>query len=145
MYERARRRSGSFSLIICDIDLFKKVNDIYGHPFGDKVIQQVAKQLNEVVRTGDLAARIGGEEFAILLEDTGRDGAFDVAERVRKRVQQLELLSQGKTVSVSISAGLAAFPQDTDNQEKLFNCADQALYQAKEKGRNQTICWHDIN
>ncbi len=145
MYERARRRSGSFSLIVCDIDLFKKVNDIYGHPFGDKVIQQVAKQLNEVVRTGDLAARIGGEEFAILLEDTGRDGAFDVAERVRKRVQQLELLSQGKTVSVSISAGLAAFPQDTDNQEKLFNCADHALYQAKEKGRNQTICWHDIN
>ena len=145
MYERARRRSGSFSLIICDIDLFKKVNDLYGHPFGDKVIQQVANQLNEVVRTGDLAARIGGEEFAILLEDTGRDGAFDVAERLRKRVQQLELFYQRKPVSVSISAGVAAFPQDTDDEEKLFNCADQALYRAKENGRNQTICWYDVN
>ena len=145
MYERARRRTGSFSLIICDIDLFKQVNDIYGHPFGDKVIQQVAKQLNEVVRTGDLAARIGGEEFAILLEDTGSKGALDVAERIRKRVQSLGLSFQGETVQVRISAGLAAFPQDTDNQDKLFNCADQALYCAKERGRNQTICWQDIN
>ncbi|MEE4254179.1 MAG: sensor domain-containing diguanylate cyclase [Desulfuromusa sp.] len=145
MYERACRRNGSFSLVICDIDLFKQVNDIYGHPFGDKVIQQVAKQLKDFVRSGDLAARIGGEEFAILLEDTGRQGAFDVAERIRESVQHLGLSSQGKNVSVTISAGVAAFPQDTDNKEKLFNYADQALYRAKEKGRNQTIFWHDIN
>ncbi|MFK5926412.1 MAG: sensor domain-containing diguanylate cyclase [Desulfuromusa sp.] len=141
MDERARRRSGSFSLIICDIDLFKRVNDTYGHPFGDQVIQQVASQLNEVVRTGDLAARIGGEEFAILLEDTGLSGALDVAERLREKVEKLSLFSQGVAVPVTISLGVAAFPQSTDNQEKLFNCADQALYQAKESGRNKSICW----
>ena len=141
MYERARRRVGPFSLIICDIDLFKRVNDVCGHPFGDQVIQQVASQLSEVVRTGDLAARIGGEEFAILLEDTGVSGALDVAERLRAKVEKLNLIFQGETIPVTISLGVAAFPQNTDNQEKLFNYADQALYRAKESGRNRSICW----
>ncbi|MCF6265496.1 MAG: sensor domain-containing diguanylate cyclase [Desulfuromusa sp.] len=141
MYERAKRRSGSFSLIICDIDLFKRVNDVYGHPFGDQVIQQVANQLKDVVRSGDLAARIGGEEFAVLLEDTGLSGAFDVAERLRKQVEKLSLFSQGKSVPVTISLGVATFPQDSSNQEKLFNYADQALYRAKESGRNRSVCW----
>jgi diguanylate cyclase (GGDEF)-like protein len=141
MYERARRRVGPFSLIICEIDLFKRVNDVYGHPFGDQVIQQVASQLIEVVRTGDLAARIGGEEFAILLEDTALSGAFDVAERLRKKVEELSLFVQGETVPITISLGISAFPQNTDNREQLFNYADQALYRAKESGRNRTLCW----
>ena len=144
MYERARRRNGAFSLIICDIDLFKRVNDVYGHPFGDQVIQKVASQLSDVVRTGDLAARIGGEEFAILLEDTGLSGALDVAERLREKVEKLGLFSQGVAVPVTISLGVAAFPQSTDNQETLFNYADQALYRAKESGRNKSICWKDV-
>lgn len=144
MYERALRREGAFSLIICDIDLFKRVNDDYGHPFGDQVIQQVASQFKEVVRTGDLAARIGGEEFAILLEDTGLSGALDVAERLRTKVEKLTLFFQGKGVPVTISLGVAAFPQDSEDQEKIFNYADQALYSAKENGRNQSVCWHDI-
>ncbi|MCD6186725.1 MAG: sensor domain-containing diguanylate cyclase [Desulfuromusa sp.] len=144
MYERARRRVGPFSLIICDIDLFKRVNDTYGHPFGDQVIQQVARQLNEVVRTGDLAARIGGEEFAILLEDTGLSGALDVAERLRKKIEKLRLFSQGDTVPVTISLGVTEYPLDTDNQDTLFNYADQALYRAKESGRNRSVCWHDM-
>ncbi|RLB75943.1 MAG: hypothetical protein DRH06_06940, partial [Deltaproteobacteria bacterium] len=144
MYERARRRVGPFSLIICDIDLFKRVNDTYGHPFGDQVIQQVARQLKEVVRTGDLAARIGGEEFAVLLEDTGLAGALDVAERLRKKVEKLSLFSQGEAVPVTISLGVTEFPLDTDNQEALFNYADQALYHAKESGRNRSVCWHDV-
>ena len=144
MYERARRREGSFSLIICDIDLFKRVNDNYGHPFGDQVIQQVANQLDEVVRTGDLAARIGGEEFAILLEDTGLTGALDVAERLRKKVESLSLFFQGEAVPVTISLGVTEFPRDTDNQDVLFNYADQALYHAKEGGRNRSVCWRDM-
>lgn len=144
MVERARRRSGSFSLIICDIDLFKRINDVFGHSFGDQVIQQVALQLKEVVRTGDLAARIGGEEFAVLLEDTGLKGALDVAERLRRKVEALGLLFQGEMVPVTISSGVAAFPQHTEDQEKLFNYADQALYRAKENGRNRSVCWHNI-
>jgi len=144
MYERACRRSGPFSLIICDIDLFKRVNDTYGHPFGDQVIQQVASQLNEVVRTGDLAARIGGEEFAILLEDTRLSGALDVAERLRKKVEKLSLFFQGEVVPVTISLGVAEFPRDTDSQDMLFSYVDQALYHAKEDGRNCTVCWRDV-
>ena len=141
MYERARRRQGSFSLIICDIDLFKRINDVYGHPFGDIVIQQVAGLLNDVVRTGDLAARIGGEEFAILLEDTGLRGAMDVAERLRLKVEALKLMPQGEPVVVTISLGVAVFPKDCEAQDKLFKYADQALYKAKNKGRNCSVAW----
>ncbi len=141
MYERARRRHGSFSLIICDIDLFKRINDGYGHPFGDQVIQQVASLLKEVVRSGDLSARIGGEEFSILLEDTGLSGAMDVAERLRRKVEQLQLHCQGEPVPVTISLGVSVFPQDSDDQDKLFNYADQALYRAKKGGRNQSVGW----
>ncbi len=144
MYERAKRRSGSFCLIICDIDLFKRVNDAYGHPFGDQVIQHVASQLSDVVRIGDLAARIGGEEFAVLLEDSTLSGAFDVAERLRKKVENLSLSYQGELVPVTISAGVAAFPLDTDNQEKIYHYADQALYCAKEGGRNRSVCWKNL-
>ncbi len=141
MYERAKRRSTSFSLIICDIDLFKRINDTYGHSFGDQVIQYIATLLDDVVRTGDLAARIGGEEFTVLLEDTGLTGAYDVAERLRKKVESAPLYFEGVAVPVTISLGVAAFPQDTDNHETLFNYADQALYRAKEGGRNRSVCW----
>ena len=144
MYERARRRPGPFSLIICDIDLFKRINDTYGHPFGDQVIKQIAGLLDDVVRTGDLAARIGGEEFTVLLEDTGLAGAYDVAERLRKKVESAALYFEGKAVPVTISLGVAAFPQDTDSHETLFNYADQALYRAKEEGRNRSVCWSKI-
>ena len=144
MYERAMRRTGLFSLILCDIDYFKRINDAYGHPFGDQVIQQIARQLNDVVRSGDLAARIGGEEFAVLLEDTGRIGALEVAERLREKVEKILPVFNGDTVPVTISLGIAAFPMDTDNQEKLFSYADQALYNAKENGRNRSVCWNDI-
>jgi len=144
MSDRARRRDGSFCLIICDIDLFKLVNDTHGHSFGDVVIQRVSSLLNEIVRTGDLAARIGGEEFAVLLEDTGLEGAFDVAERLRKKVESLGLFFEGKAVPITISLGVAAFPHDSDNQEILFSYADQALYRAKETGRNCSVCWSRI-
>lgn len=143
MYERALRRGSSFSLIVGDIDLFKRINDTFGHPFGDLVIKEVARQLTYIVRVGDLAARIGGEEFAILLEDTDNKGALEVAERLRQKVEKLELSCQQKKVRVTISLGMTSFPKDTDDQEKLFSYADQALYRAKERGRNQTVCWHE--
>lgn len=141
MEDRAQRRLSSFSLVICDIDHFKRINDTYGHPFGDQVIQEVSRQLAEIVRSGDLAARIGGEEFALLLEDTGEKGAFKVAERLRKKISRLDLFHQETAVSVTISIGIAAFPADATGRDQLFNCADQALYRAKGGGRNQTQCW----
>ena len=141
MHGRALRRDSPFSLIICDIDLFKKINDNCGHTFGDQVIRQVAAEMKAVVRSGDLAARIGGEEFAILLEDTDRKGAAEVAERLRDRVEKKQLHHQGALWPVTISIGVATFPGDTGDTDKLINYADQALYRAKESGRNRIVVW----
>lgn len=141
MLERASRRSGSLYLILCDIDHFKRINDRYGHPVGDLVLQQVARLFERVVRTNDLAARTGGEEFAILLEDTEQSGAWKVAERLRALVEDLRLAFNGEAVHVTISLGIAAFPHDAETMEKLVSCADKALYQAKSAGRNSTVIW----
>lgn len=141
MHERALRRDSPFSLIIGDIDLFKQINDSYGHPFGDQVIKQVAGQLGEVVRGVDLAARIGGEEFAVLLEDSDRAGAFEVAERLRTRISRLQLHCASEPVQLTISLGLVSFPGDTREAEMLLTYADRALYRAKKAGRNRSICW----
>lgn len=145
MLDRARRRSGSLYLILCDIDHFKRINDRFGHPFGDLVLQQIAKLFNRVVRSNDLAARTGGEEFAILLEDSDSDGAWKVAERLRSLVCELELQFGTTPVPVTISLGIAAFPRDADSLEQLVSCADQALYRAKADGRNRTLVWRDSN
>lgn len=141
MHERMLRSGTSYSLILCDIDHFKQVNDSYGHPFGDQVIIQVARQLNNVVRAVDLAARVGGEEFAILLEGTGRKGAYEVAERLRENVEKLRLLFEQKPVRVTISIGIATFSENTQDRNRLFSHADQALYQAKNQGRNCSVLW----
>ncbi len=141
MLDRARRRERSLHLILCDIDHFKRINDSFGHPFGDLVLQQIAKLFDRVVRTNDLAARIGGEEFAILLEDADHAGAWKVAERLRELVAELELKFGTTSVPVTISLGIAEFPKHAASLEKLVSCADQALYRAKEEGRNRTIYW----
>ncbi len=141
MLERAKRRPGSLHLILCDIDHFKKINDSFGHPFGDEVLRQVAKLFARVTRSVDLAARTGGEEFAILLEDTDNTGAWKVAERLRELVEQLNLSTGKYQVSVTVSLGIAAFPLDANSLDKLVSCADQALYMAKSSGRNKTVTW----
>jgi diguanylate cyclase (GGDEF)-like protein len=143
MHERAVRCHGVFSLILCDIDFFKSVNDNYGHPFGDCVIQQLAKQLAQIVRSGDLAARIGGEEFAILVEGSDGDASCDIAERLRTNVEQMKLYTQNKAVTVSISIGIASFPDVSRDKEQLIHCADQALYRAKKEGRNRVVRWQE--
>ncbi len=145
MLDRAERRSGALYLVLCDIDHFKRINDGFGHPAGDEVLRQVAKLFARVVRSVDLAARTGGEEFAILLEDADGNGAWKVAERLRKLVEGLELIFLGKRAAVTISLGIAAFPQDADSLEGLVNCADRALYHAKECGRNRSVLWDEIS
>lgn len=141
MHERMLRAGTHYSLILCDIDHFKNVNDTYGHPFGDQVIIQVAKQLNHVVRTVDLASRIGGEEFAILLEGTGQKGAYEVAERLRRNVEELKLQFQQDWFKVTISLGIATFAEGADDGDQLLNYADKALYHAKKSGRNCSMIW----
>lgn len=141
MHERALRQGSPFSLLICDIDYFKKINDTYGHPFGDQVLKNVAAQMAHVVRANDLAARIGGEEFAVLIEGAGEARAVDVAERLRKSIEQINCRFEGEAVGVTMSIGIVSFPQHTENRDKLLSYADQALYQAKQQGRNRALRW----
>lgn len=138
---RAERQQQPLCMLLCDIDHFKGVNDTFGHPFGDLVLKEVARVLAESVRQVDLAARYGGEEFAILLEDCDEKGGHQLAERIRQAVAALALSCEKVTVSVTLSIGLASYPQDGMEKPDLIARADQALYQAKGEGRNRTVLW----
>ncbi|MFC7241311.1 diguanylate cyclase [Catellatospora aurea] len=135
--EHARRRGGPFSLILLDLDHFKAVNDEYGHIAGDLVLRQVGKILQSQVRATDLAGRHGGEEFAVLLPDTGRDAALCTAERVRAALSHTPIEFQGHAVQVTASLGVVTYPEHGLTSEELVRRADVALYAAKRAGRDR--------
>lgn len=132
---RARRHCSELSLLLVDVDHFKSFNDSFGHLAGDVVLQKVAQALKSN-RCGDFLARYGGEEFAVLLPATGRDGACVIAERLRNVVASLELPQRRVTVSIGISTLEAA----DSNRQSLVAAADEALYEAKDRGRNCIVC-----
>ncbi len=141
----ARRYSSNFSLIMIDIDHFKRYNDAHGHLQGDVVLQEVAQGLRNNIREIDLAARFGGEEFVILMTKTNKEGARAAAEKLRLAVA--EKIFPGAETSqpggkLTLSLGVAEYPEDSDNATNLLNLADQALYRAKEEGRNRTVAWN---
>ena len=130
-----------FSLIMLDIDHFKRLNDDYGHHVGDTVLQQFAESVKSNLRSYDLFARIGGEEFIILMWDIDHDEANAIAERIRYVVENTPIyLDYGRTVNITVSLGIThqIAPQKVDLQH-LINIADQALYRAKHLGRNQVV------
>lgn len=136
----ARRYGTDLSIIVADIDFFKKVNDTYGHGAGDDALVGVARVLVDMTRTEDTVARIGGEEFAILLPDTNRLGAAVLAERIRSAVERARLVIAARTVPITISMGVASFAVElVDTVDQLLSIADQRLYLAKKNGRNR-IC-----
>ena len=137
--ERAERLRTRVAMVLCDIDRFKRVNDAYGHPVGDEVLRGVARTLAEAVRKTDSAARYGGEEFALVLVGTDAKGAKELAERIRREVARLVFQGGGREFKVTISLGIAVYPDDTRGRAELIAKADQALYRAKEKGRNRTL------
>lgn len=144
MLNRATRASSNVCMILTDIDRFKSVNDTYGHPFGDVVLKAVAKVLGGAVRKVDLAARYGGEEFAILLEDSDEAGGLQMAERIRHEVQALRFEHEGRPVQVTLSLGVAAYPDHGLEKADLIARADEALYHAKRSGRNRTVTASDL-
>ncbi len=144
MLERARRQQRPLCLLLCDIDHFKGINDTFGHPFGDRVLQAVAGVLGESVRQVDLAARYGGEEFVLVLEDADERGGIRMAERIRAAVAALTLACEQVTVTVTLSLGLSVYPTDATDKAELLGRADQALYRAKGAGRNRTVVWSRI-
>jgi two-component system, cell cycle response regulator len=144
MLARAERHGKPLSLVLTDIDKFKNVNDTYGHPVGDAVLKRVAKVLGEQVRKVDLAARYGGEEFAMVLEETDARGAHLFCERLRQEVASQLMTSEKGPFRVSISLGIAAYPTEGNEKQLLVERADQALYAAKEQGRNRTVMYADL-
>ncbi len=129
------------SLAMVDIDHFKHFNDTYGHPVGDEVLRQVARTLADTVRRIDVVARYGGEEFAIIFPEIHKQEARIAAERIRVAIESLRVKIDdlSEPLSVTVSIGIATYPYDADARQALINRADQALYQAKERGRNQVV------
>ncbi|MFH2007786.1 MAG: diguanylate cyclase [bacterium] len=144
MLARAERAEKPVTLLLTDIDHFKSVNDTYGHPVGDAVLRSVAKVLQEQARTVDVVARYGGEEFALVLEDTDSQGALILAERIREEVGALKHPSDQGTFACTMSLGVASYPDDGKHKQLLVERADQALYHAKEHGRNQSVCFGSL-
>ncbi len=139
-FRRSKRNLTSLSLVLIDIDHFKKVNDTYGHQAGDQCLQQIAEKIKaSLKRSTDIGCRYGGEEFCLILPNTDTLGAIELAENLRQRVSQTQCEFDDVSLQVTISCGVSTYKQQADvNPEQIFAAADKALYQAKHNGRNQT-------
>jgi len=134
------RHDNPLSLIVLDIDFFKAINDQYGHAMGDKVLKNLSRCIENEIRGCDVLFRYGGEEFVIILTNTDISGAQLLSERIRNAVIGEEFIINNKSVPIRISLGVAQL-EDNDDAEELFTKTDTALYEAKRKGRNQTITY----
>ena len=139
--KRSREHERPLSVLFCDLDHFKGYNDTNGHSAGDAVLREVAHVIEQSVRNIDIAGRYGGEEFVVLLVETGREAALAVAERIRERISAAGFTANGVPLTVSI--GVAGFPDDADRREDLLNKADWAMYLAKRRGRDQVAAFSE--
>jgi two-component system, cell cycle response regulator len=138
---RSRRYGRPISVMMLDLDLFKDINDGYGHIFGDEVLKQFSARAAESLRDSDLLCRFGGEEFTVILPETDHPGAVQVAERVRHSTAAEPFLVQGVPVSLTVSIGLATWKNAQEGTaDQLLESADKALYEAKKNGRNRVCC-----
>jgi diguanylate cyclase (GGDEF)-like protein/PAS domain S-box-containing protein len=135
-FSRSQRYGHSFSCVMVDIDYFKSINDQHGHPVGDRVLQQVSTILRDCVRDSDVVCRYGGEEFCILLPETGAQGGLTTAERIRHRIASKSLSG----LHVTASLGVSSLESGPANPSELLSQADKALYEAKRRGRNRVVC-----
>ena len=138
-FERSKRYNSPLSLILLDVDHFKDVNDTYGHQKGDEILIAIASLLKKACRANDIAARYGGEEFLMILPQSNAQGAFKIAERVREEMMKISFTGNESNFAVTVSCGVAEFNKDYESINKLIAAVDQALYEAKNGGRNRTI------
>lgn len=136
---RSMRHKSNLSLLMLDLDHFKESNDRFGHLVGDVILKEVADILRSNLREIDIIGRYGGEEFAIVLAGIGRNGAFQVAGRIRENIENMVFKAYDEVVSTTVSIGVSVFPDDGVDVESLIESADRALYNAKESGRNR-VC-----
>jgi two-component system cell cycle response regulator len=141
----AQRHGKRLSVVLCDVDRFKSVNDAHGHPVGDLVLRGVGHVLAAEARGTDLVARYGGEEFAIVMPETDGEGARIIAERIRARLEATTFPTDAGPLRVTLSLGIATFPDDGDEKARLVEVADGCLYHAKRSGRNRTVRSPDLS
>jgi len=140
-FERARRYDINGSLIILDLDHFKKINDRYGHIVGDRVLSSVGNLLEEEKRTNDICGRYGGEEFCLYLPETELDRAHQMAERLRQSIETMDFSAGESNFSVTASFGVSNFHTEEDSVTGTLKAPDRALYEAKNNGRNQIVVY----
>ena len=139
-FERSKRYNAPLSIVLLDVDHFKDVNDSYGHQKGDEILVTFASVLKKFCRANDTAARYGGEEFLMILPQSNAQGAFKIAERVREEIMKMSFVGNDSKFSVTTSCGVAELNRDyMKNTDQLINVADNAMYEAKNSGRNKTI------
>jgi two-component system, cell cycle response regulator len=136
-FARSKRYGHPFCLVLFDLDHFKRINDTYGHLAGDDVLRRVGSLVATKVRTNDIVARVGGEEFAVILPEGDRMGGVALAEKLRKMIAGERFEHEGTTIPVTISLGVAAFSPELETHADLYKAADDKLYEAKRNGRNQ--------
>ena len=141
-FARFNRYGNVSSLVMLDIDNFKKINDNHGHLAGDEVIRYLAKCINKLKRTTDIAGRYGGEEFGILLTDTNAEDALIFANRIRRLIEASHIMFEDIRIEITISLGISEFNKTAGHHEKIIAEADEALYKSKHNGRNQASIYH---
>jgi two-component system cell cycle response regulator len=138
--ERSARYKSSLSFLMLDIDYFKAINDTYGHAAGDEILKHFSSICLDMARSLDIVARIGGEEFVVMLPETDSDGAYMFAERFREKIYSSEVEIEGQIIKYSVSIGIAILDNEKEVKE-ILQKADKALYKAKEAGRNLSIIY----
>lgn len=133
----------TFSLVIFDIDDFKKINDTYGHDAGDRALKRLGGIMNERVRDIDLVSRWGGEEIVLGLVGASESEAFEVANDIREKIEEASIKTDGEKFNFTVSGGVASL-RDADSFEELFKAADEALYKAKETGKNKIVKYSEL-
>ncbi|TCV79182.1 GGDEF domain-containing protein [Sulfurirhabdus autotrophica] len=141
---RLKRAATSMAVVLLDIDHFKRINDTYGHTVGDQVIRMVAGICARTLRQSDYSFRYGGEEFLLLLGATGVEHPQMAIDRLRDEIVRASLSVDGKEIRVTASFGIACYPSDGEDQASLIQCADEALYAAKQNGRNCSVAYHTL-
>jgi len=139
----ARRKNTPLGFIMLDLDHFKKINDVYGHEVGDRILKQFAKTVTQSMRETNLTARLGGEEFVVLLPDTGAQACQVVAERIRMAIAHMSMpqVNEKPLPQITVSLGIAVYPEHGGTLEEMFQASDHALYESKRAGRNRTTLY----
>jgi diguanylate cyclase (GGDEF)-like protein/PAS domain S-box-containing protein len=143
-FTRATRYRRPFSVIIIDIDGFKQANDMFGHPYGDRMLQKATESFQRVLRQGDTVYRYGGDEFALILPETAREGAIEVTDRLKEMFSRY-VHGEEKRIRLSLSIGIANYPEDGNDEKELIGAADRRMYLSKESGGNMITAHDSLN